>query len=305
MPKRLLPPTTEAQEAFVMDFASWLELQKGPMLVKWTTLRKFVESEGNICTKSALAFMRKHGLTPKGICNSETLGKNDDYVHRNREPLRLSVNFGARTVEAKPEPPQADLAAIMRFAASSGLDTRLGIACLDLCDGNVVLDMKKLGLAVMACAPEKHDRFCHEAHRASETLVLTDERLSLIRACADQFYTKGTECPLEISRHPRDILRTLVLQAARMPPCEPVWGKTLLKDTFYTQALRTILSKITGVEVEPLFCHVQAGWRPTNQPLRSSQEYAEDFEQVGTAVEEMEFFVGGGCYVPRPPPLLL
>ena len=67
MPKRLLPPTTEAQEAFAMDFASWLELQKGPMLVKWTTLRKFVESEGNLCTKSALALMRRHGLMPKGI----------------------------------------------------------------------------------------------------------------------------------------------------------------------------------------------------------------------------------------------
>ena len=74
----------------------------------------------------------------------------------------------------------------MRFAASYGLDTRLGIACLDLCDGNMALDMKKLGLAAMACAPEKHDRFCHEARRVSETLVLTDERLSLIRACADQ-----------------------------------------------------------------------------------------------------------------------
>ncbi len=89
-----------------------------------------------------------------------------------------------------------------------------------------------------------------------------------------------------------------------MPPCEPAWGKTLLKDTPYAQVLGTILSKITGVAVKPLFRHVQAGWRPTNQPLRSSQEYAEDLEQVGTAVEEMEFLLGEG-YAPRPPPLLL
>ncbi len=98
------------------------------MLVKWTTLRKFVESEANLCTKSALALMRKHGLMPKWICNNETLGKNDDYVHHNGEPLRLSVNLGARTVEAEPEPAQADLATIMRFAASYSLDTRLGVA---------------------------------------------------------------------------------------------------------------------------------------------------------------------------------
>jgi len=301
-----------------MDFASWLELQKGPMLVKWTTLRKFVESAGNLCTKSALDLMRKHELKPKGIRNSETRGKNDDYIHRNGEPFRLSVEFGTRAIQPEPEPSQvnltaiqpepeptqANLIAIMRFAASYSLDTRLGTACFDLCDGHVVLDMKKLGLAVMACAPEKHDCFCHEAHRVNETLVLTDEHLSLIRDCADQFYTKGEKRPFEISRRPRDIMQTLALQAARMPRCEPAWGKTLLKDAPYTQVLRSILSKITGVEIAPLFCHVQAGLRPLNQPLRSSQEYAEDFEQVGTAVEELEFLVGGGC-VPRPPPTIL
>jgi len=331
MPKRLLPATTEAQEAFVMDFAIWLELQKGPMLVKWTTLRKFVESAGNLCAKSALDLMCKHELVPKGICNSETRGKNTDYVHRNGEPFRLSVEFETRAVQPEPAPAQAnlaaiqpepapaqanlaaiqpepaptqaDLTAIMRFAASYSLDTRLGTACFDLCDGNVVLDMKKLGLAVMACAPEKHNRFCHEAHRVNETLVLTDDQLSLIRDCANQFYTKGDERPFEISRRPQDIMRTLALQAARMPPCEPAWGKTLLKDAPYTQVLRSILSKIIGVEIGSLFCHVQAGLRPSNQPLRSSQEYAEDSEQVGTAVEELEFLVGGGC-VPRPPPLV-
>ena len=75
----------------------------------------------------------------------------------------------------------------------------------------------------------------------------------------------------------------------------------MLLDNSYTQnIIPAVLSKIVGRPVDVGPYHVQLGLRPTLQRMRTAAEYASDFEQVGTQVEELEvIYVGRN--VTRPP----
>jgi hypothetical protein len=217
---------------------------------------------------------------------------------------------------------------VARFAASFGLDTRLGICCFGLCrtTGDVALDLEKLRLAVIACSPEKQARLNQDCKRlllerclGSQLLVLTRVDLLNIRSCAERHYASGVAKetleglgpPFEATRKAKDIFLSLKAQrqkAADEPSDETraSWAATLLRDQREAALdVPLLLSSLVGVDIErPLPCHVQLGLRPTSQSLRSRDDYAEDSAQVGTAVEEMEFLVGLAP-VPRPPPLLL
>jgi len=211
---------------------------------------------------------------------------------------------------------------VARFAASFGLDTRLGICCFGLCreTGNVTLDLDKLRLAVTACAPEKQARLNQDCKRilverclGSQLLMLTRVDLLNIRACADQYYgvardvRDGLGPPFETTRKAKDVSSTLESQRQKAEDFTGAsWAATLLRDQ-REAALEVplLLSALVGVDIErPLPCHVQLGLRPTSQSLRSRDDYAADSAQVGTAVEEMEFLVGLSP-VPRPPPLVV
>jgi hypothetical protein len=217
---------------------------------------------------------------------------------------------------------------IARFAASFGIDTRLGICCFGLCPqtSSVTLDLDKLRMAVTACCPEKQARFNQDCKRflnerclGLQTVEMTLQDLTNIRSCAELYYgnpvqqdvAEGIGPPFQATRKTKDIFHTLKLQ--RQKGAEEVagdtpqsWAETLLRDG--RDANRTVplvVSEIVGVHMErPLSCHVRFGLRPTSQFLRTRAEYEEDSAQVGTAVEEMEFLVGDAS-VPRPPPLFL
>jgi len=215
------------------------------------------------------------------------------------------------------------------FAASFGIDTRLGVCSFGISPQTsmVTLDLEKLRLSVLACCPEKLTRFNQDCKRflqerslGSHLASLTKTDLLNIRSCAEQLHDPvakgdvpgGVSRPLEATRKAKDIFQTLKAQTQKKNLEDPVksggfaWAATLLSDHHEAAYdLPLLLSALIGVEFEePLTCHVRLGLRPTSQRLRSQAEYAEDSTQVGTAVEEMEFLVGQ-AYVPRPPPLFL
>ena len=210
---------------------------------------------------------------------------------------------------------------VARFAASFGLDTRLGVCCFGFCreTETVTLDLDKLRLAVMACAPERQARLNQDCKRllaerclGSQYLTLTRVDLLNIRACAEQYYgdarevSEGLGPPFETTRKAKDIFSTLESQRQKAADvARASWAATLLRDQREAALdVPLLLSSLVGVDIErPLPCHVQLGLRPTAQSLRSRDDYVEDSAQVGTAVEEMEFLVGLSP-VPRPPPLV-
>lgn len=222
---------------------------------------------------------------------------------------------------------------VARFAASFGLDTRLGICCFGLCltTSSVTLDLEKLRLAVSACSPEKLARLNQDCKRllherclgSQQQLVLTRVDLHNVRTCAEQHYSagaikseglEGLGPPFEATKKVKDIFMSLKIQRQRVAEEAPsdsggartVWASTLLRDQREAaHDVPLVLTCLVGIDVErPLPCHVQLGLRPTSQRLRSREEYAEDCAQVGTAVEEIEFLLGHAS-VPRPPPLFL
>jgi len=207
---------------------------------------------------------------------------------------------------------------VARFAASFGVDTRLGVACFSLRPETsaVVLDLEKLSAAILACSPEKRRKYTQDCKRllqerlleGKKEMTLTQSDLVNLRLCANSHYNakkelpEGLGPPHEATKKPHDIYAVLKAQAG---PLGSAWGDTTLSDDVGAlSCLSDVLSAVVGAEVpRPLKCHVQLGLRPTEQRLRTRGEYLEDSAQVGTAVEETEFSVGG-AYVPRPPPLL-
>lgn len=207
---------------------------------------------------------------------------------------------------------------VARFAASFGVDTRLGISCFSLHPETsaVALDLERLRVAILACNPEKHRKFTLDCKRllqerlleGKKEMPLTQRDLVNLRLCANSQYDVNKELPEGLGRphgatkKPRDIFAVLKAQAG---PLGSAWGDTTLgDDDAALSCLSDVLSAVLGAEVpRPLNCHVQLGLRPTEQRLRTRGEYLEDSAQVGTAVEETEFSVGG-AYVPRPPPLV-
>ena len=239
------------------------------------------------------------------------------------------TRFSEESVSCREDTPAAR--AVARFAASFGIDTRLGVVCFGVCPQTsavcpqtsaVTLDLEMLRSAVLACSPDKQARYSQECKRLLHERFLTSQRvISLtqrdvvnIRTCADHYYEgavnkdlpDGLGPPFEATRKPKDIFHTLKTQAIQKMQEGHVGFATLLSDNpCATSELPVLLSALVGAEVAtPLSCHVRLGLRPTSQRLRTREEYAEDSAQVGTAVEEMEFLVGQ-AYVPRPPPLLL
>jgi len=230
------------------------------------------------------------------------------------------------------EPGLSDAArAVLLYAAAYGLDTRLGIACFSARtdpggDALVLLDLHRLGKAVQACAAPEHraryeaavaqlalerqlpapegkgkptKRQAAPSKRAAATLALAPRELHELRRCA----AAADLPPLAEGRQPHALMRRLQEQDALLPAGEPAWGRPLLRDQpAARESLPAFVAALTGAEAAPLLFHVRAGLKPTEQRLRSAREYAEDLEQVGRAVEELEVLVED-AYVPRPPAL--
>lgn len=290
-----------AHEAFRMDFDAWLAQKAGSMLVKWTCLRDVVMKSGGFTAREAIAFMKVHGLEQKGVMSNETHLKNLACVSRGGQVIRLRVDWADKDAPAPaPAPvPVSDL--LMKFVAAFAIDTRMGIMCLQIADGVVSLDLKRLGLAVTALAPSFMDQFRHCSVRLVSPMVLSPEDLLRIREAAD------SGCLSDIERKPKCIFQTLRLQSVRLG--DPCWGRTVLKDTAAPQQIADILAAISGQAiVDAIVCHVRSSFRPTCQALRTLQEYSDDVAILtsaaiggtGTEVEEMQVFAGG-AFVPRPP----
>ena len=281
-----------------MDFNVWLAQKAGSMLVKWTCLRDVVMKSGGFTAREAIAFMKVHGLEPKGVMSSETHLKNIICVSRGGQVLRFRVDWVGESDAPAPAPvPLSDL--LMKFVGAFAIDTRMGVLCLHIADGVVSLDLDRLGLAVTALAPSLMDQFRHCSVRLVSPMVLSPEDLLRIRETADTGLLKDVE------RKPKCIFQTLRLQSVRLG--DPCWGRTVLKDTAAPQQIADILAAISGQAITPIVHHVRSGFRPTCQLLRTLQEYNDDEDLLklcggtGTEVEEMQV-LAGGAFVPRPPP---
>jgi hypothetical protein len=210
---------------------------------------------------------------------------------------------------------------VLHFAYVYGLDTRLGVYCFDWCATSdvVLLDLEKLRLSVMACAPNKHSRYQQEYKRLARERLLSGQQASLRLGPRDLEYLKSCasslggapEDPKErlgLTRPPKVVIQTLRAQERQMTAPKVPWGRTLLLED---AQLRSLLSQLLlalgardGPEKMELQHHVSSGLSVTSQRLRSRREYLDDSHQVGTAVEEMEVLVRTAS-VPRPPALLL
>ena len=245
----------------------------------------------------------------------------------------------ARAFEACPS---AAARLVLLYAASYGLDTRLGIICFDVEADLVLLDLERLKRAVKACsAREHHSRFENAVKElsverragllnirpggASRGSAASTEgappapsaraRLGvwpLTQPDLEELRRSATVGGLEVAgqQHPHALLRKLRDQVGKLPHHEaakacsegvPAWGHPLLSDHLAAhRRLPAFLARLTGAEPSPLVFHIRFGLRSTEQRLRSAQEYAQDFRQVGGAVEALEALVGD-AYVPRPP----
>lgn len=235
----------------------------------------------------------------------------------------------ARALEACPS---AAARLVLLYAASYGLDTRLGIICFDVEADLVLLDLERLKRAVKACsAREHHSRFENAVKElsverragllnirpggASPPAPLARARLGvwpLTQPDLEELRRSATVGGLEVAgqQHPHALLRKLRDQVGKLPHHEaakacsegvPAWGHPLLSDHLAAhRRLPAFLARLTGAEPSPLVFHIRFGLRSTEQRLRSAQEYAQDFRQVGGAVEALEALVGD-AYVPRPP----
>ena len=315
MVKTILPPTTVAHEAFRVDFDGWLGQHAGATLVRWTSLRAYVQTRGNFSFKDALAFMKSRGLELKGIKNAETHQKNDDYVHRGGQPLRMEIDLEPvphpHVVPAGPAAP-IDLAPtdtrnrLLFFAAAFGMDSRLGIMCFDKTEAGLSLHIGRLRAAVNAVDKNMLPEFQTVAPANYSGFV------QLYDADVQQMHMEGgpfqqaAKMHTELASRPFEVLKDVfarVQQQVSEVPTLPLWGKTLRADEPYVQnKLLDVLSIIANVKLGPtLIYHIKLGFQPTCQRLRTEEEYSQDFFQVGTAVEELEFTTN--CYVPRPPAL--
>ena len=312
MVKTILPPTTVAHEAFRVDFDGWLGQHAGASLVRWTALRAYVQTRGNFSYKEALAFMKSRGLELKGIKNAETHQKNDDYVHRGGQPLRMEIDLeSAPDLPAGPAAP-IDMAPtdtrnrLLFFAAAFGMDSRLGIMCFDKTEAGLSLHIGRLRAAVNAVDKNMFTEFQTVAPANYSGFV------QLYDADVQQMHMEGGPFQLaakmhtELASRPFEVLKDVfarVQQQVSVVPTLPPWGKTLRADEPYVQnKLLDVLSIIANVQLGPtLIYHIKLGFQPTCQRLRTEDEYSQDFAQVGTGVEELEFITN--CYVPRPPAL--
>jgi hypothetical protein len=307
MPKTVLPPTTSAHDAWRLKFQSWLKDCAGEKLVKWTDLRMHVERKGNFSSKGAIQFMQSEGLQRRGIKNTETNVKNDDYVIQAEGPLRLVESWMHSDAGSEPpagSEPSCSSAAeaddytkhLMVLAASFGLDTRLGIACFDLDDDNVTLHLEKLEMAIQACAPQEAAGFAFARSKVLNgrplnkdgSIILRDCELLLIRKASDSVFECGPCVVKRPTKKPAEIIKALQTQASTFTSWHG-WGCTMVRDSSYTQnTIPAFLSKVVGRPVVIGPYHVQVGLWPTLQQMRTAAKVAADHATYGTIVEELE-----------------
>ena len=253
--------------------------------------------------------MQSEGLQRRGIKNTETNMKNDDYVIQGKGPLRLVESWMHSNAGSEPptgSEPSCSAAAeaddytnhLMVLAASFGLDTRLGIACFDLDDDkNVTLHLEKLQMATQACAPKEAAGFTRARIKVLDgrplnedgSITLSDRELLLIREASDSVFKCGDSCVVKRpTNKPAEIIKALQTQASTFTSWH-LWGCTMVRDSSYTQnTIPAFLSKIVGRPVVVGPYHVRVGLWPTLQRMRTAAKVAADHATYGTMVEELE-----------------